>query len=281
MPFSMGAMTGGTLPLKGITMARFFTIASGSSGNCCYVGGSDAGVLVDAGISCKGIVTGMCDRDIALSMVKAILITHEHIDHIRGLKVLLKKQDVPVFASAEVLDYLIGHDCVPQGAQLEVIDGNIAVAGMSIDCFHTSHDSVHSLGYRIHTADDRTIGVATDLGYVSKAVKKSIMGCDLVLMESNYEPSMLMNGSYPYYLKRRIAGRQGHLSNEDCAALLPELVRSGVTRLVLAHLSKENNIPELAYETSLSGLSGAAMAQGQDFVLTVAARSQPGELMLL
>jgi len=263
-------------------MARFFTIASGSSGNSAYIGNSDAGILVDAGISCKGIVTGLCRHDIPLEQVKAIFITHEHIDHIRGLKVLLKKRMVPVFASAQVLDFLLANDCVPPAAQLEAIDGGaVCVAGMEIASFRTSHDSVHSLGYRIHTADDRLIGISTDLGFVSDAVKNGICGCDLVLMESNYEPNMLMNGAYPYYLKKRIAGQQGHLSNEDCAALLPELVQTGTTRIVLAHLSKENNIPDLAYQTSLNGLTAAQMVEGDDFILTVAKRSEAGEMMVL
>lgn len=262
-------------------MARFFTIASGSSGNCCYVGGSEAGVLVDAGISCKGILTGMSAREVPMSMVKAILITHEHIDHIRGLKVLLKKHSLPIYASAQVLDYLTQKDCVPPEARLEAVEGSMEVAGMKISSFHTSHDSVHSLGYRIHTADDRLIGIATDLGYVSDDVSNNIKGCDLILLESNYEPAMLMNGSYPYALKRRISGKEGHLSNADCADLLPELVRSGATRFVLAHLSKENNMPPLAYQTSLSRLTGADMVLGSDFVLAVAERSAPGEMMVL
>lgn len=263
-------------------MARFFTIASGSSGNSCYVGGSGAGVLVDAGVSCKAILSGLDEQGVLPEQVKAIFITHEHIDHIRGLRVLLKKLPVPVFASAPVLNFLLEGDYLPPDACLEAMEEAPAhVAGMEITAFRTSHDSVHSLGYRIHTADDRTIGVATDLGYVSEAVKTGIFGCDLVLMESNYEPSMLMNGSYPYYLKKRIAGECGHLSNEACAALLPELVRTGTTRFVLAHLSKENNVPALAYQTSLAGLSGADMNEGGDFLLTVARRSAVGDLMVL
>lgn len=263
-------------------MARFFTVASGSSGNSAYVGSSDAGILVDAGISCKGIVTGLCEREIPLEHVKAIFITHEHIDHIRGLKVLLKKLKVPVFASTKVLDYLLTNECVPPGALLETIDNCTAnVAEMEITSFRTSHDSVHSLGFRIHTADDRLIGISTDLGFISDTVQNGICGCDLVLLESNYETSMLMNGAYPYFLKKRISGKEGHLSNEDCATLLPQLVRNGTTRIVLAHLSKENNMPDLAYQTSLNGLTAAQMTEGKDFVLTVAKRSETGDMIIL
>ena len=263
-------------------MARFFTLASGSSGNSAYIGSSDAGVLVDVGISCKGILNGLNSGGIAPEQVEAIFITHEHIDHVRGLRVLLKKLPVPICASEDVLAYLVCQDSIPAGVQVVPIkDSPVQVAGMEITCFNTSHDSVHSLGYRIHTADDRLIGVTGDLGYISSEVRQGIAGCDLILIESNYEPTMLMNGAYPYHLKKRISSNFGHLSNEACATLLPELVRTGTTRFVLAHLSRENNLPELAYQTSLAGLNGEQMEQNTDFVLTVAPRSNAGEMLIL
>lgn len=263
-------------------MARFFTLASGSSGNCCYVGGGSAGILVDAGVSCKKMTDGLKSRGIPLQHVQAVFLTHEHVDHIRGLHVFLKKHPVPVYAGEPVLNYLIQSGQAPSGAELRPLGREpIAIAGLEVTSFRTPHDSVHSVGYRIHTADDRMIGVCTDLGFVSEEVRSGVLGCDLVLLESNYEPSMLMNGRYPYPLKRRIAGARGHLSNNDCAALLPELVRSGATRVLLAHLSQENNSPELAYQSASTGLAINRMRQGRDLLLGVAQRSAPGELVIL
>ncbi len=262
-------------------MARFFTLASGSSGNSAYVGSSEAGILVDAGISCRSILAGLDAQRVPLEQIQAIFITHEHIDHIRGLKVLMKRLQVPLFASEPVLEFLAANDAVPAGTRLEPINGeSVPVAGMRVSSFRTSHDSIHSLGFRIETADDRRIGICTDLGFVSDEVRRNLSGCDLVLLESNYEPAMLMNGRYPYYLKKRIAGQKGHLSNEDCAAFLPELVRTGTSRIVLAHLSKENNHPDLAYQTAFSGLCNSRMAMGEDYILSVAKRSEPGECLI-
>lgn len=263
-------------------MARFFTIASGSSGNSAYVGGSDAGILVDAGISCKGILAGLYENYILPEQVKAVFITHEHIDHVRGLRVLLGKLRVPLFASADVLAFLLEHDNIPPNTRLvQMCAEPVQAAGMEISCFRTSHDSVHSLGYRIHTADDRLIGITGDLGHITAEVENGVSGCDLVLVESNYEPNMLMNGKYPYYLKKRIAGESGHLSNDDCAGFLPRLVRTGSTRFVLAHLSRENNMPELAYGASSVGLCAQSMAENVDYTLAVAPRSMAGEMLVL
>ncbi|MEG0115801.1 MAG: MBL fold metallo-hydrolase [Hydrogenoanaerobacterium sp.] len=263
-------------------MARFFTIASGSSGNSSYVGSSEAGILVDAGISCKGIMAGLLQSGVEPQQIHGIFITHEHIDHVRGLRVLLQKLSVPVYASEEVLSFLLAQGSVPPGTKLMPMTNKaVQVADMEISCFDTPHDSVHSLGYRIHTSDDRLVGFTGDLGYISDDVQKGISGCDLILMESNYEHNMLMNGAYPYHLKKRICGQNGHLSNEDCSSFLPQLVRCGTTRFVLAHLSKENNSPELAYGAAIAGLHEQKMTESQDFTLTVANRSTAGELLVL
>ena len=260
-------------------MARFFTIASGSSGNSAYLGGASGGVLVDAGVSCRQLLEGLSTNGVMPEQVRAVLITHEHIDHIRGLKVLMKRLHVPLYASPEVLDYLASGDYIPPGTRLEAIDeAPVEECGMELTAFCTAHDSVRSLGYRVRTADDRTIGVCTDLGHVSEAVRAALTGCDLVLLESNYEHAMLMNGAYPYYLKKRIAGSHGHLSNADCAELLPQLVRGGTTRIVLAHLSRENNVPELAHATSLGALRALGLEPGLDFTLSVAPRSEAATL---
>ncbi|MDD2956151.1 MAG: MBL fold metallo-hydrolase [Oscillospiraceae bacterium] len=262
-------------------MARFCTLCSGSSGNSTYIGTGDGGVLVDVGISCKGILAALESVSLPPEKIRGILITHEHIDHIRGLRVLLKKLKTPVYASVEVLDYLAenGHlqpDTVVQ--QLE--ETPLEVGGMEVQGFRTSHDSVHSQGYRFILPDERKIAVSTDLGVVTEEADRALSGCDLVLMESNYDRSMLLAGPYPYALKRRIQGKEGHLSNEDCARQLLRMAERGTTRFVLGHLSAENNHPGIAYQTAVNALQEGGCREGLDFTLAVAPRYQAGEMTI-
>lgn len=262
-------------------MARFCPLCSGSSGNSTYVGTAQSGILVDAGSSCKSIVNGLSQRGIDLEAIQGILLTHEHIDHVKGLKVLLKKCMVPVFGPEKSLEYLAQHDLIPSQAELYPLPlTGFDLGELYIEHFETSHDSVASAGYRIYTPDERKIGIATDLGYVSPQVHEGIQGCDLVLLESNYDERMLVSSSYPYYLKRRIKGEQGHLSNDVCAREAQNLVQNGTTRLVLGHLSKENNHPQLAYETIHGALEQSGCRLGQDYLLSVAPRSEPGEMIV-
>ena len=179
-------------------MARFCPLCSGSSGNSAYVGSAEGGILVDAGISCKAILTALAQREIPEKAIGGILITHEHVDHVKGLKVLLKKWMVPVFGPEKSLEYLLDNDLVPPGADLNPLPPTgFDLGELYIEHFETSHDSLGSAGYRIYTPDDRKIGIATDLGFVSPEVHEGISGCDLVLLESNYDERMLISSRYP------------------------------------------------------------------------------------
>ena len=263
-------------------MARFVTLYSGSSGNSAYVGGRDAGILVDVGSSCRRTMKALEESQIELDAVKAIFITHEHSDHISGLQVFLSKHNVPVYASPEVAAYLADSGKLPAGTTLCEIGGEpVCEAGMMIESFDTPHDSLHSLGFRINTSDGRRIAIATDLGHLLDGIMKLLYGCDLVMIESNYDPEMLEFGPYPYMLKRRIFGRNGHLSNSECAAALPSLIASGTTRLVLAHLSKENNTPEVARSASSESLFSGGFSEGSDYLLEVAPRFCAGKPIIL
>lgn len=261
-------------------MARFCALFSGSSGNCTYVGGAGAGVLVDAGVSCRSILTALSDRELDAGSIAGILVTHEHVDHIRGLRVLLKRLKVPVYSAAATLEFLLTGGHVPPEADLRELKDTTEIGGMEITPFATSHDGVSPLGFRIHTADDRLAGIATDLGVVTDGVDQALRGCDLVLLESNYDKAMLSCGPYPYYLKRRIMSQVGHLSNEACAAQLEQLASGGSTRFVLGHLSKENNMPDLAFQTARSVLSMAGLREDVDFTLQVARRCEPSPLLV-
>lgn len=263
-------------------MAKFFTVASSSSGNCYYLGSGGSGILIDCGLSCRAIRSALEEKGVEPESLAGVLITHEHIDHVRGLESFLKKYRLPVYASEKVLDFLAGKGYVPPKADLRPADPDgFLAAGMMVSPFCTSHDSVGSLGFSVATADERKVTVCTDTGYLTAEALLHLPKSDLVLIESNYDLMMLLNGRYPYPLKRRIEGPQGHLSNTDCASALPDLVRSGTTRIILAHLSKDNNFPDLALETSVAELSLAGIARDKDYTIFAAPRSDASETVLL
>ncbi len=253
-------------------MLRYCSLFSGSSGNCTYVGTASGGLLIDVGVSARRITTALKERDIDPGTIRAVLLTHEHTDHVAGLRVLCKQNGWPVIASEGTLDALTEHNvvtpeqrlyCLPQGKRL-------AVAGLQITPFDTPHDSRQCYGYRIDSEDGRSLAMTTDLGYMPQAVMDTILGCQFVHIESNHDPEMLMNGEYPYWLKQRIRGQGGHLSNQACAAVLPDLLEAGATRIVLAHLSEHNNTPTKAKTCAESALDAFGAAQGRDYLLSVA-----------
>lgn len=260
-------------------MARFCPLYSGSSGNSTFIGDTNGGVLVDAGVSCKSIVEGLKAIDQKPESVKAILITHEHSDHIKGLNVFLKKFPVPVISSKGTIEHLIDKNCIPPGINCHVISsGGIEVYGIEVYAFSTPHDAAESVGYKM-VWGERKMAVATDLGYITDEIKENLYGCDLVMLESNYDKQMLKESSYPYILKRRIQGDKGHLSNNDCADFALDLVKNGTTRFFLCHLSKENNMPEIAFEQTTTMLNENKIIQGQDYLLQVADRYKPSKGM--
>lgn len=251
-------------------MARFCPLFSGSSGNSYYIGSASSGVLIDAGRTAKQLTNMLDFCGIDINAIKAIFVTHEHSDHIKGLRVLASRRHIPVYSSFGTLSALEKMDCLT-GFQSDVIDDNgMECAGMYIKPFHTSHDSAESIGYRVQTQDGRSAAVSTDLGYMSEEVRSALFGTDLVVLESNHDIGMLSNGPYPYPLKKRILSDTGHLSNLACADELCTLAGKGTSRFVLAHLSSENNTPELAYQTALCSLTLGGLKFGIDFELCVA-----------
>lgn len=262
-------------------MARYCPLFSGSSGNCTYIGTAEGGILVDAGVSAKRIETALRERDIEPHSIEAVFVTHEHIDHISGLRLLTKRYGWRVYASCGTLEAIADTRPLEPQTVCEVIgETGVCAAGMEIQPFATSHDSRESLGFRITLPDGRRVAVATDTGVMTDTVRAALSGCDLVHIESNHDVRMLENGPYPYYLKRRILADTGHLSNDACAAELTALAQNGTTRFVLAHLSRENNLPEIAYMTAQAALSGAGMQENIDFLLQVAPRGAEAPVTL-
>lgn len=262
-------------------MARYCPLFSGSSGNCTYIGTAQGGVLVDAGVSAKRIESALREREIDPASVRAVLVTHEHRDHVAGLRVLLKRFHYPVYASKGTWQSLLEDGILGEsdlGAMLE--PGECEIADMQVRAFHTSHDCAESMGFCIHTPDDRHIAVATDMGVMTSEVRDALSGCDLIHIESNHVVQMLECGPYPYPLKRRILSEKGHLSNEACAQELQGFARQGTARFVLAHLSRENNTPELAYLTAQTALRSEGLREGTDFLLQVASPQGSSEMVV-
>lgn len=262
-------------------MARFCSLFSGSSGNSCFIGTKESGVLVDAGVPAGRIIKALALRGIPPESIKAIFITHEHSDHIKGLSVLSKKLGVPIAASAKTLNAVINSVNLPAGSKLIEIDKNeVEAAGIVARRFPTSHDCEGSSGYSFILPYGQKISVCTDLGTVTDEVRQGIRGSDLVLIESNHDLKMLKNGPYPPMLKIRIMSDSGHLSNNACAAELPALLNSGTTRFILGHLSLHNNLPQLAHNAAADSLISAGAHEDEDYILKIAGENG-GELITL
>ena len=236
------------------------------------MGTADGGVLIDAGVSAKRIKAALIDRDIDPTTIRAVLLTHEHSDHVAGLQVLCKQFGWSVVASEGTLDGLAEQDRLPCDGKIYMLPANrsFSVAGLRITPFETPHDSRQCYGYRIDSEDGRSLAMTTDLGYIPDTVLQMIKGCQTIHIESNHDPEMLRNGPYPYWLIQRIRGEGGHLSNQECATILPALVEAGATRIVLAHLSEHNNTPELELECAGNALKTTGITVGRDCLLSVA-----------
>lgn len=262
-------------------MARFSSLFSSSSGNCSYIGSATNGVLIDAGVSAKQITLKLDCIGVNPVGIGAIFITHEHSDHINGLRVFASKHKIPVYATQGTVDALISSGVANGSFEINPIPSEgVEVCGQLVVPFRTSHDSAQSCGYVVTTSDERKIAFATDTGIVTPEMKAAVSGCDLVLAESNHDVGMVRNGFYPYHLKRRILSEVGHLSNIDCSKFVTELVQSGTTRIVLGHLSKENNIPELAFQTTKAALDCAGAVQFKDYILKVAGSNEVETVVL-
>ncbi len=239
---------------------HIYSLYSGSTGNSFLFSLPQGAVLIDAGKNAKALCTALRETGVEPEDIRAIFVTHEHRDHISALPVFLKKHPVPVHLPAacayRLADQPAAEACLCQHPPIYTE----TVCGMRFTSFPTPHDSHGSVGYRIEIPDDSgdgsvfRIGYATDIGYVSRAVEEALEGCDAVILESNHDPELLWSGSYPEELKARIFSRRGHLSNPDSAAFAAHLCETGTHALMLAHLSQENNRPEIAYEACLASV---------------------------
>lgn len=252
---------------------RFSPLFSGSSGNAIYVGCDAAHILVDAGMSGSRIVSALEGVGVPPATLSGILVTHEHIDHIRGVGVLSRKYDLPVFATAGTWAAMADKIGPVAEKNLRIFDPetNFFLGPIEIMGFSTPHDASDSVGYTFELEGAR-FALATDVGCVRDGWFKHVLGADAVLLESNYDPDMLHAGPYPYDLKKRILSKRGHLSNDDAGAAAIRLIERGARQIVLGHLSKENNFPELALKCTEMALHQAGIEPGVDADVRVALR---------
>lgn len=257
---------------------RLASIASGSSGNCIYAGSDNTHLLIDAGISNKRIETGLSDLGINASEIDGVLITHEHIDHIGGLGVFSRRHKVPIYAAAGTINEIkkvksLGEYDFDLFKEISP-DEEFVIGDLSVMPFSIYHDAVSPCGYRINSTG-KSAAVVTDLGTYDHYIVNHLQELDAMVIEANHDIRMLETGPYPFYLKRRIMGDYGHLSNERSGQLLCELLHDRVKRIFLGHLSKENNLAELAFETvKLEITMGENEYKGTDFNIEVAPRDR-------
>ncbi len=262
---------------------RLCSIASGSSGNCIYLGSGNTSILIDAGISGKRVEKGLQEFGMTGRDINAILVTHEHSDHICGLGVLARRLGVPIYATAATIRQIrrqrsLGE--IPDDLFFAVRpEEEVKIGEITALPFAISHDAADPVGYRLE-AGGKTAAVATDMGVYTDYTIRHLSGLDVLLLEANHDVRMLEVGRYPYYLKQRILGERGHLSNEAAGLLLGEILHDQMKHIVLGHLSQENNYPALAYETVCAEVTtGDNPYHAKDFPITVASRHAVGDVI--
>jgi phosphoribosyl 1,2-cyclic phosphodiesterase len=253
----------------------FCPLYSGSSGNSTFIGTNDTKILIDAGLSGKHIEKALCDINENPSNLDGIFVTHEHSDHIKGIGVISRRFDIPIYANANTWKSMSSSIGKIKEHNIKVIGGNIVeLNDLTIKRFDIPHDAAAPSGYSVYCKNKKAC-VATDLGYFSKEVEEEIKEADVVLLESNHDEEMLKVGPYPYYLKRRILSDVGHLSNDACGKAIVEVIKNRRKNIILGHLSKTNNYPDLAYQTVINILNEEGVKLGEDVTITMAKRDMP------
>ena len=262
--------------------SNFCSLSSGSSGNCYYVGNESNGILIDAGISATAIRKFLRDLNVPLSSIMGVLITHNHIDHIRGLEVLTRKNNLPAFTTKKIWEsiysrkIIISKDCVREIP----LQQKFNIAGFDIEAFPVNHDAPETIGFHI-TVGAKKITIATDLGHICDNAAPYIRAANLLVLESNYDEIMLDEGRYPYFLKARIRSDRGHLANQEASAFIADMLSNNLSHICLAHLSINNNKPEQALKTLDQTLAKKGIKQDERPQISVLPRNSPSELISL
>ena len=264
---------------------RFVSLSSGSSGNCAYIGSESTHILVDAGVSCKKIDKSLNKLGLKSNELDGIFITHEHSDHIMGLGVFSKNYRVPIYGTKETLNQIYFKDKnkeIPINLYRSILpDTDIEIGDLTVCPFKNKHDAVNPVAYRVNN-NDKAVAIVTDLGTYDDYTVSHLKDLDALLLEANYDPRMLETGKYPYPLKRRILGDYGHLSNESSGKLLIRIIHDKLQRVILGHLSKDNNYDSLAYEAVRMEITmGDVPYKADDFNISVANRLDMSEIVIV
>lgn len=246
---------------------KLHVLASGSTGNATCIQFGDTNILVDAGISARRVKNGLDAVGVAVEDISAVFITHEHTDHISGLPMLAQKYHLPIYTRPATLAAMPCRDLLPTECCRELPD-SLDIGSLKIEPFSISHDAADPVGFNFYYGQSKC-SFATDIGYVTDSVRTRLENSDVLVFESNHDVDMLQTGSYPWYLKKRILGTRGHLSNNDCGWTLSRLLKKQHTDVFLAHISKENNRPDVAEATVGGILSEAGYTLGKDITLHV------------
>ena len=259
---------------------RFSVLGSGSKGNATYLEAAGTAILIDAGMSGIELQRRLAAIGVELSSINAVFLTHEHNDHIHGAGVLSRRLKIPVYANPAT--FSAANSALNKLAAYKEFDtgATFHVRNLEIHPFAISHDAADPVGFRISDARS-SFGYCTDTGRVSQLMKQRLSACHALVIESNHDAAMLKNGSYPPYLKQRIRSSQGHLENEAAAALLKELLHDRLKQVVLAHLSEENNDPQIVYQVMTTALGSDADRRDMNVQISVAEQFRTGELIEL
>ena len=248
------------------------TLASGSEGNCLLLSDGGVHLLLDAGISTRRIKAGLLQLGLTMADVDGVLITHEHSDHVSGLQTMVKHHRIPIYTSPGTARQLAYRIAGIESLLRPVEPGTVfSVGDCRVTVFRTSHDAAQSVDYRVDGS--AAVGFLTDTGFVTPEAEAALAGVDTLVLESNHDAGMLETGPYPYALKHRIAGDKGHLSNDTAGEMAVNLAESGVKQIVLAHLSHENNLPILAYQTTQNCFKQSGISE-KDTRVAVARRHE-------
>lgn len=262
-------------------MIKFCSLYSGSSGNCLYVATSNTKILIDCGVSCKKVTDGLASINSSIEDIDAILVTHEHSDHVQGLGLVSKKFNIPIYANKETWEAMPKQKekILEENVNYFENDADFYFKDLVIHPFSTPHDAANPCGFNIHNGK-RKISIATDIGHIDDNLINELDKSSFILLESNYDPEILKVSKYPYPLKQRIAGPYGHLSNQSAGKTAAILMHKELKEVMLGHLSKENNFPELAYQTVVEELMDSNI-DVNTIKLNVASRSNPSKLITI